>query len=110
MASIELFHRGGSRQGETDRIELRDGDVATIGRVPDATVAFNPQTDRVVSRRHAQLTRVRGDAPCWQLADLQSMHGVFVNGHRLAADVMLAVGDEVQLGRDGPVLVVEAMS
>lgn len=110
MTSIQLLHRSGSRRGQTDRVELPAGAVATIGREPGATIVFNALSDRVVSRRHAQLTRATGESPCWLLADLRSRHGVFVNGERLTGAVTLAVGDEVQLGPDGPVLVVRTLS
>lgn len=110
MASITLVHRRGSRAGETDCIELAVGGGATIGRAPDALVAFGPHADRVVSRRHAQLRREGGTSPCWQIVDLQSRHGVFVNGRRVRTQSTLAVGDDVQLGTDGPVLSVTALS
>ncbi|MCC6243640.1 MAG: FHA domain-containing protein [Gemmatimonadaceae bacterium] len=91
-------------------MRLRAGGVATIGRAPDATVAFHAVMDRIVSRRHAQLTRVSAGTACWEIADLNSRHGVFVNGQRLRGNMKLSVGDEVQLGPEGPLLVVAALS
>lgn len=103
------MHRRGSRSGEVDCVRLRAGGVATIGRAPDATVAFHAVMDRIVSRRHAQLTRV-GAGTVWEITDLNSRHGVFVNGQRLRGNMKLSVGDEVQLGPEGPLLVVAALS
>ena len=110
MGSISLVHRRGSRSGEVDCVRLQAGGVATIGRAPDATIAFHAVMDRIVSRRHAQLSRVGNGTVRWEIADLNSRHGVFVNGQRLRGHVKLCVGDEVQLGPEGPLLIVAALS
>jgi two-component system NtrC family sensor kinase len=52
-------------------------------------------TDATVSRRHAELTPDNG---AWTLRDLESRHGTFVNGVRLAGAVELRPGDRVRLG------------
>ncbi|MCE2883318.1 MAG: ATP-binding protein [Planctomycetaceae bacterium] len=52
-------------------------------------------TDATVSRRHAELTPDNG---VWTLRDLESRHGTFVNGVRLAGAVELRPGDRVRLG------------
>jgi ABC transport system ATP-binding/permease protein len=50
--------------------------------------------DASVSRHHARLTP-RGRY--WVLEDLDSSHGVFVNGRRVAAS-LLRPGDQVRIG------------
>ena len=104
MASLLLLHQDGSRRGEVDHVELTHGHVAMIGRDPQSSVAFAPDVDRMVSRRHAQIVFDDGNAPRWRIADLDSFHGVFVNGVRVEGEAELAVGDEVRLGLHGPCL------
>ncbi|MDO8433062.1 MAG: FHA domain-containing protein [Candidatus Binatus sp.] len=51
--------------------------------------------DGTVSRRHAQFTRVAGR---FNLADLGSTNGTFVNGRRIRNPVALNAGDEIRFG------------
>ncbi len=64
-----------------------------LGRDPHAAAVL--EGDDFVSARHA-VVRVRGGAPT--IADLGSMNGTFVNGHRIAAETPLHEGDEVSVG------------
>ena len=66
--------------------------AATIGRGPTVTVAL---TDGSVSRRHAKLEFKDG---AWQVQDLNSVNGTFVNGVRIAEPVPLASGDALRIG------------
>jgi pSer/pThr/pTyr-binding forkhead associated (FHA) protein/S1-C subfamily serine protease len=79
-------------------IEIRD-DVARLGRSADCTVVLGGEHARVVSGVHAELRYVAG---AWQIADLASRNGTFVNGRRLVAPAVLAPGDLVSLGETGP--------
>lgn len=63
-----------------------------IGRAEGSNIRL---TERNVSRRHAQLT-LQNER--WLLTDLDSDNGLFVNGRRLTAPIVLAHGDYVQLG------------
>jgi ABC-type multidrug transport system ATPase subunit len=53
--------------------------VVTIGRAPENNVVLN---DLLVSRRHAMLRR-SGDR--WELTDLNSANGTYVNGNRISS-------------------------
>jgi pSer/pThr/pTyr-binding forkhead associated (FHA) protein len=68
------------------------GPKVTIGRDPGSTIHLdNP----VLSRRHAKIDRTLAG---WELRDLESCNGVFVNGERKAHHV-LNDGDRVAMGR-----------
>jgi ABC transport system ATP-binding/permease protein len=70
------------------------GQGGIIGRDREASGIFaleHPQ----VSRQHASLS-VQGDGVV--LRDLGSANGTYVNGHRVAAPVLLKAGDKIDIG------------
>ncbi len=73
--------------------EVRIGNTATIGRTRENTVAldFSP----LVSRQHA-LIRCHGDSQ-YQIIDLGSRNGTYVNDHRVVMPVILAPGDRIRI-------------
>lgn len=66
--------------------------TVTIGRDPSSDV---PISDASVSTRHARLTRTMAG---YEIEDLQSRNGTFVNGERTTRQV-LRDGDTVRLGK-----------
>jgi S1-C subfamily serine protease len=87
--------------GRTGVIRNITADALTIGRQADAQLQLDPAGDLEVSARHAIIGRV-GDG--WQVRDLGSRNGTFVNGQRITADTPLRDGDRIRLGVQGPVL------
>ncbi len=71
-----------------------------LGREPACEIVFDASS-ATVSRRHASVRSVNGE---YLIADNQSFNGTLVNGQRIAAEVPLYDGDEIQLGMGGPVL------
>jgi len=67
-------------------------DEYTIGRAEENTVRL---TERNISRRHARLTK---PGERWQLVDLTSYNGCYVNGQRVSEKHEIVHGDLVQLG------------
>ncbi len=63
----------------------------TIGNHQDNDLKFN---DLYISVRHAQINRSEGR---WQLIDLQSTNGVYVNQHKVT-EKQLHDGDIIQIG------------
>jgi pSer/pThr/pTyr-binding forkhead associated (FHA) protein len=49
------------------------------------------------ARRHAELVAVEADR--WQVRDLESTNGTFVNDRRVVGTVDVAAGDIVRIGR-----------
>lgn len=68
-----------------------DGEVTTIGSVAGATVVL---ADPAVSRKHAAIRKVDGS---YELADLGSTNGVYVNGHKVPKKT-LEIGDIIRVG------------
>lgn len=68
-----------------------DRDVSTIGSAPGNTVLLG---DTGVSRKHAGIRRVDG---AYELADLGSTNGVYVNGQKVVRH-RLTVGDIIRVG------------
>ena len=77
---------------------LLEGPRFTIGRGADNSLCL---PDLLVSRYHAEIIRL-GDG--FLLRDLGSRNGCFVNGARVATQ-MLNDGDQLRLGADGPELI-----
>ena len=83
------------------------GDVARLGRSPDCTVVLSGAHLDVVSALHAEL---RHDSTGWQLKDLGSRNGTFLNGQRLTGEARLRAGDVIGLGETGPRFSVAAVA
>jgi len=83
-----LFVIRGNDQGV--RLEL-DAEALLIGRDPTNPVQLH---DTEVSRRHAELRR---EGRQYELVDLSSSNGTFVNGQRIDRHT-LASGDQIQIG------------
>lgn len=87
-SQILLIVRG---PGSGSRIELV-GDEMTAGRSPETSIFLD---DITVSRQHATFKRSGAD---WQLVDLGSLNGTYVNRDRVDT-VVLHSGDEIQIGK-----------
>ena len=78
-----------------------------IGRTPDCHVIIDSNLFGGVSRRHAVVRPLSGSqapngAPIWQLCDLNSANGTYINGQRIQGCQTLNVGDRIMLSHDGP--------
>ncbi len=70
---------------------LLDHDIVTTGRHPNNDIFLD---DVTVSRKHAEFRRDNGR---FEVVDVGSMNGTYVNGARVDATA-LNHGDEVQIG------------
>ncbi|HEX8636612.1 MAG TPA: FHA domain-containing protein, partial [Pyrinomonadaceae bacterium] len=80
--------------------------VIRVGRAASEAgndVSFENEKYPMVSRRHAELRYEKGN---WILFDLNSSYGTFVDGRRISAPQPLSVGNRIQFGTNGPVLLV----
>ena len=97
LAVPRLEFVGGPLAGQT--VPLRE-EVTTIGSVAGNTVVIS---DPAVSRKHIGIRKVGGR---FELADLGSTNGVYVNGHRMGKK-MLVPGDIMRVGNTEIVFRVE---
>ncbi|NLC98670.1 MAG: FHA domain-containing protein [Actinomycetales bacterium] len=72
---------------------LLDHDSVTVGRHPSSEIFLD---DISVSRRHATFVRTEQG---YQVSDLGSLNGTYVNRDRIDTDVLLTGGDEVRFGK-----------
>ena len=74
------------------RFALND-EVTTAGRHPDSDIFLD---DITVSRRHVEVRRQGDD---YFASDVGSLNGTYLNRERITAPVLLANGDELQIGK-----------
>jgi pSer/pThr/pTyr-binding forkhead associated (FHA) protein len=72
---------------------LLDADLTTVGRHPDADIFLD---DVTVSRRHAEFLRAGTD---FEVKDLGSLNGTYLDGNRIQGTIALYDGAEVQVGK-----------
>jgi len=101
MHRIIIRHQAGSRVSQVD--EFPEGDHELIvGRDPAAHIRFDADLDDLVSRQHSKIIRDPWDQNAYQLVDLQSRNGTFLNQQRVYGAVRVNHNDVVQLGAGGP--------
>lgn len=72
---------------------LLDQPTTSAGRHPDSDIFLD---DVTVSRRHAEF---RQDEDEFQVVDVGSLNGTYVNRDRIDSEITLSGGDEVQIGK-----------
>jgi RsiW-degrading membrane proteinase PrsW (M82 family) len=76
-----------------------------IGQDPNCQIVLNPTNYLGVSNRHLEIRPLMpqpsGSIPCWQVYDLGSSNGTYVNNQRLQGFRTLQVGDRISLGQQG---------
>lgn len=81
-----------------------------IGREPTCEIGLDPNLYLVVSRRHATIRPLpsKGNGlPQWEICDLNSANGTYINGKCLQGCQRLQVGDRIELGQYGPIFLFE---
>lgn len=81
-----------------------------VGRDPSCEIALDPNYFIIVSRRHAAIRPLQAlgnNLPSWEICDLNSANGTFINGQYLQGCRQLQTGDRIELGKNGPLFVFE---
>lgn len=83
-----------------------------IGRGNDCQILIDSLHFRGVSRQHVRIERLNNGAygpggGTWQLCDLGSANGTYVNGQLIRGCVVLRPGDRIMLSQNGPEYVLE---
>lgn len=71
-----------------------------IGRDPSCQIILDPIVYGGVSRRHL-VVRPLSQTGIWEICDLNSANGTYVNGQRLQGNRILNAGDRIMLGQNG---------
>ena len=72
---------------------LLDRSTTSAGRHPDSDIFLD---DVTVSRRHAEFLHVNDG---YQLRDVGSLNGTYLNRERIESEAALENGDELQIGK-----------
>lgn len=94
-AFLKLINRA-----ETRTYAVNTAQAVVIGREPDCQVVLDSAQYGGVSRRHAVI-RYQPENLSFEISDLGSSNGTFVNGQRLFTSQLLKSGDRIELGRSG---------
>jgi S1-C subfamily serine protease len=86
----------GSRAGQRESF---DKSIIAVGRHPLSDFRFDPEEDRDVSSRHAELKMIDGRLT---VTDVGSTNGTFLNGDRITGERTLKHGDVISFGEHGP--------
>jgi len=76
--------------------------VVVIGRDPRCQIVLDSQIYGSVSRQHVRIGPISNSPSGWQICDLDSANGTFVNGQRLQGCRHLRPGDLISLSQTGP--------
>jgi len=85
--SLVLHKKNGSKKV----LPIRSN-AAIVGRRPDCDFCIPLQ---VVSRRHCQISQ---EANIIKVRDLKSSNGTFLNGTKIADEILAGAGDKIQIG------------
>lgn len=81
-----------------------------IGRDPRCQIILDSQNFSGVSRQHVQLSPSQTALSGWQVCDLNSANGTYINGRRVYGCNDLQWGDRITLSQDGPQFLFELRS
>lgn len=99
---------GGTTGRSLPPYQLSDYQEVVLGRDPACQIALDANIYTVVSRRHATIRPQQPAGSGWELCDLNSANGTYINGQRLQGCQTLRMGDRISLGQEGPVFVFES--
>ncbi|MEM9213811.1 MAG: PrsW family glutamic-type intramembrane protease [Cyanobacteria bacterium P01_F01_bin.150] len=86
-----------------------DGSVV-LGRDPVCQIVLDSHSYKGVSRQHAQIRAfLDQDKAAWQVCDLNSSNGTYVNGCLIQGEEQLHEGDRISLGKRGPQFMFELL-
>lgn len=88
---------------------LSETQEIVIGRDPSCQIALDSLTYSMVSRRHLTIRPLASSSyPKWEICDLNSANGTYINGRLLEGCKTLASGDRILLGQNGPEFIFES--
>ncbi|NET57885.1 MAG: PrsW family intramembrane metalloprotease [Symploca sp. SIO2E6] len=92
---------------------ISDNQDIVIGRDPNCQIVLDQNQYTIVSRRHLAIRppfSEENDLPQWEICDLDSANGTYLNGQLLQGCQNLVSGDRIELGQNGPQFIFEDQS
>ena len=98
----------GAAGSPASRYQLFEDGEMVIGRDRNCQIALESIAHGMVSRRHAAVRPLtQGTWTRWEICDLNSANGTYINGQKLQGCQTLETGDRISLGQDGPEFIFE---
>jgi len=107
---LRQLSTGGTAERLLPPYPLSDKQEILIGRDPSCQIILEPNHYLSVSRRHAAirpLYPLGNGLPPWEVCDLKSANGTYLNGQYLQGCQQLQAGDRIELGKGGPEFIFE---
>lgn len=93
---------------------LSETEEVMLGRDRNCQIVLDTKLYGMVSRRHALIRLHCGQTTTtglkWEICDLNSANGTYINGRRLEGCQILQVGDRISLGQNGPEFIFDNLS
>ncbi|MDJ0555480.1 MAG: PrsW family glutamic-type intramembrane protease [Microcoleaceae cyanobacterium MO_207.B10] len=93
---------------------LSETEEIMLGRSASCQIVLDTKLYGMVSRRHALIrlhgTQTNATALKWEICDLNSANGTYINGTKLNGCQILQVGDRITLGYKGPEFIFDNLS
>lgn len=102
-ASVIIRHLEGVQKGQIKKFVVSEQLTINIGRGDSNDIAFGLDED-IVSREHCVIKVIAGVLNTYEITDLKSKNGTFVNGQPVTDKTLLTSGDTITLGKNGPSL------
>jgi RsiW-degrading membrane proteinase PrsW (M82 family) len=111
IAYLRLISHRATATPQQQTFSLSSVSPVLVGRDFRCQIVLDALVYRSVSRRHIEISAIAGvgddGKPLWQICDLNSRNGTFVNRERLQGCKVLRSGDHIGLGQNGPEFVFE---
>lgn len=107
---LRQLSTGGTAERLLPPYPLSDTQEIVIGRDPSCQIILEPNQYLSVSRRHAAIRPIYplgNGLPPWEVCDLKSANGTYLNGQYLQGCQQLQAGDRIELGKGGPEFIFE---
>lgn len=99
-----IRHLTGSKANQVEEFDFQRSELS-MGRSSTNDIQFDPEVDTLVSREHGKIVKDPMNPLAFSIVDNNARNGIFVNKIRIKGSATLHVGDEVQLGQNGPTFV-----
>ncbi len=102
ILTLILTSNSVSKQG-VYRYVISPGEVVVIGRESGCQILLDSNKYAGVSRRHLEIKPIAVSSQlAWEICDLNSVNGTYVNGKRIEGTQILQSGDRILVGQNGP--------